>query len=125
MQSNMINGNWVCFDCRTCVRRQTLFRPSSVGDKGNESVKCPECNQPCRFLGTKISIPPKRDVDEWKQLRRYVIERRTSLVEQQSEQNTHRKHDIERRIRDLENRPKNKQRNSLIKQLQDELANLL
>lgn len=125
----MTNGNWVCFECRTCVRRPTwplitFLRPWPIGDKGNESVKCTKCNQSCRFLGPKIAVPPKSDVDGWNRLRQFVIEHRTALVEKQREQNTHSKHAVERQIRDLESRPKNNERDGLIKQLRDELAEL-
>lgn len=42
----MTNGNWICLDCRTSVRRPTwrmviYMRPWILGSTGAEKVKCP------------------------------------------------------------------------------------
>src|SRR4051794_25418082 len=57
-------GTWACFECRLAVRRELhdLFSPPPI-------VPCSRCGQPCRFLGTKIPVPPKRKPREWEALR--------------------------------------------------------
>jgi len=125
----MANGNWVCFDCHSCVRRPawrlvTYYRPWLIGAKGDETVKCPSCNQPCRFLGPSIRIPAKGNDAAWDQLRAEVMELRDTLSVQRQKQNTRRKHQLERLVLDLERRPKNKERDLLIDQLRNELVEL-
>lgn len=51
---------WVCFECRTAVRRDTQYD----GD-----VPCPNCGRLCVYLGYKIPVPPKRKRREWLRLR--------------------------------------------------------
>ena len=60
----MCNGTWVCFDCRTAVRRTTwrhvtYARAWLIGSKNVGMARCPHCAAPCSFLGPTICIPPK------------------------------------------------------------------
>ena len=122
----MNNANWVCFDCRTSLRRASwrllaFYKPWLIGDTWGGAVKCPECRKPCKFLGHKIAIPPKRDDAAWKELYEYVTERYRASRDGDAEASTRRKHEIERRIQELENRTPNKERDRLIKDLREEL----
>ena len=125
----MTNGNWVCFDCRTAQRRScwrfaTFFRPWIVGSIGNGTILCPECKKPCRFLGHKIAVPPKRDENSWKDLREYINDRRELYRDRKAQIDIRRKHELERRIVELQLRPENKVRDGLIKKLREELENI-
>ena len=125
----MTNGNWVCFDCRTSQRRScwrfaTYFQPWIVGSIGNGSILCPDCERPCRFLGHRIAVPPKRDDNGWKQLRQYIDERRDFNCDRKAQLDTRRKHELEKRIAELHRRPENKERDGLINRLLDELESI-
>lgn len=125
----MTNGNWVCFDCRTSQRRSywrsgTYFRPWIVGSIGDGTILCPECKRPCRFLGHKIAVPAKRDDNGWIQLREYINEWQGMYRDRKAEADVRRKHEIERRILELQGRPENKERDRLIKELREELDQL-
>jgi ribonuclease HI len=52
--------NWVCFDCRSAVRRE---------DGSVTAVPCATCSKPLVNLGYKIPIPPKNKANEWETLR--------------------------------------------------------
>ncbi len=125
----MNNANWVCFDCRTSQRRAswrllTFYKPWLVGDTWGGAVKCPECQNPCKFLGHKIAIPPQRDDAAWKELRDYVTARYRTHFAVRAEASTRRKHEIERRILELQSRSDNKERKRLIQILRDELDSI-
>ena len=62
--------------------------------------------------------------DAWNELRAQVAEFRSSLSVERQKQNTHRKHQLERLIQDLERRPQNKDRDALITQMRNELVGL-
>ncbi len=128
-RTTMTNGNWACFDCRLTVRRPTLrmvafWRPWVVGSKGNEHVKCPQCKEACRFLGPKITVPPKRDKAAWEKLRTQIMKSKRYWSDRSREQKTKRKHEIEKRLQELGRKPKSSGRDHLIKILQNELAEL-
>jgi len=125
----MVNGNWACFDCRLTVRRPTwrqiaFYRPWLIGEKWDDRVKCPECKNACRFLGPKITVPPKRDKTAWDKLRLAVIDSKLYWNEQSRKQKTKRKHEIEKQIQEIQRRPINDARDRLIKTLRQELAEL-
>lgn len=125
----MTNGNWICLDCRTSVRRPTwrmiiYFRPWLFGSTGVGNVKCPNCKRLCRFIGPDTKVPPKRDDSGWAQLRATVRESRMLTSDAQRVTGTRRKHEIEQRIIQLESRPASAERNRLVKQLRDELDDL-
>jgi hypothetical protein len=123
----MCNGTWVCFDCRTAVRRPTwrhvtYARPWLVGSTNVGKARCPECRGPCQFLGPAIEIPPKHDVRAWEKLRLQVEQFSTAAADERVKETVRRRHDLEQRIRELEDRPRNAGRDALIKQLRKELA---
>ena len=71
----MSNHYYVCFDCRTALRR-----PHVYGRKKPFAPDCPECGQCCTFVTYKLAIPPKRHKYAWRQLQavmqQYQQERR-------------------------------------------------
>ena len=123
----MCKGTWVCFKCRTAVRRDTWRlvtqkNPSLIGDTGAGRVRCPHCRSACQFLGPSIAIPPKRDLQSWKRLESDIIHFRLDEVERRKKDSTQKKHDIERRVRDLKSRPSSTERARLVKELEKELS---
>src|SRR5262245_21314504 len=109
----MSNASWVCFDCRATVRRPTSPR---------RVVPCPVCREPCFCLGRKIPVPPKTKVAAWTKLRG---EMRTMVIDWRvrvERTTVRRRHEIERRIKDLESRTAEPSRNRQIKKLQEELG---
>ena len=71
----MSNHYYVCFECRTALRR-----PHVYGRKKPPAPDCPECGQCCTFVTYKLAIPPKRHKYAWRQLQavmqQYQQERR-------------------------------------------------
>lgn len=71
----MSNHYYVCFECRTALRR-----PHTYGRKKSPAPDCPECGRPCTFVTYKLAIPPKRHKYAWRQLQavmqQYQQERR-------------------------------------------------
>lgn len=125
----MNNGNWGCFDCRLTQRRSYCrfaihCRHWSVGSIGNGFVLCPGCERPCRFLGHRIAVPPKSDNNGWKQLRQYIDECRDSHRDRKAQLDTQRKHELEKRIAELQRKPENKERDGLINRLRGELESI-
>lgn len=123
----MTNGTWVCFDCRTAVRRRTwrlstLVRPWLVGSTAVGGVRCPGCRQACHFLGPAIEIPPRRETRRWARLREQIARVHAATVDQRFREYVRRGHELEQRIRDLESRPPSPGRDELIRVLQGKLA---
>ena len=123
----MCNGTWVCFGCRTAVRRPTwrlvtLVRPWLIGGTGAGRVRCPVCGRSSQFLGPSIEIPPKRDVAGWQRLRGEVARLHAAAVDDRFAESVRRTHDLEQRLRDLESRPPSAGREELLKRLRTELA---
>jgi hypothetical protein len=73
-------------------------------------------------LGPTIEIPPKRDVRAWNRLREQVVTVHAAAIQSQLNVSVRRRHDLEQRIRDLEQRPSNPGRDALIKELRERLA---
>src|SRR5579871_2890056 len=122
----MCNGNWVCFNCQTAVRRRawrlvTKLNPWLIGHIFSK-IKCPTCKQACHFLGPSIEVPPKRDVDAWNRLREQISTMHAAKAEDRFKESVRRKHDLEQRIRELESRTPNPGRDELIKELRAKLA---
>lgn len=123
------NGNWVCFDCRKSrrvaySRFATFLRSWIVGSIGNGSITCNTCHKPCRFLGHRIAIPDERDDRAWRKLAASINESYPMQRHGMAQLDTRRKHEIERRIIELQQRPCNADRDALILELQDELKEL-
>ena len=121
----MCNGTWVCFDCRTAVRRPTWRhvtnrRPSLIGLAGR--VRCPSCHGECKFLGPSIEIPPKRKVQSWRNLQKWVEKHRAEAVDSEYRKLIRRRHKLEQQISELRARPANDGREELITKLKQQLA---
>src|SRR5688572_5962626 len=82
----MGNAAWVCFDCRESVRRPTHYKAD---------VPCPKCAQICRCIGTKIPVPPKRDVPAWRELRESLDAQAIRLAESQHRRRIRQRHSVE------------------------------
>jgi hypothetical protein len=122
----MCKGTWVCFACRTSVRRLTwrhvtYARPWLIG-QASERLRCPRCRKPCQFLGPTIEIPAKSDAKAWRKLRDEVWQVHAEIQEIPFKHSVRRRHNLEKRIRDLKAKPKSKGRDELIKQLREELV---
>lgn len=61
---------FACFDCRTAVRRRVAPQ-TRLND-----VLCPACRQPCTWLGTTISVPPRSKLKQWSELRGRLLHAR-------------------------------------------------
>ena len=123
----MCKGTWVCFKCRTAVRRDTwrlitYVRPELVGDTMKGGVRCPHCRTACQFIGPSIAIPPKRGVASWRRLQADVTRFRQTVAAGLHKSAIRKKHDLEQRIRDLKSRPANSGRALLLKELEKELS---
>ena len=106
--------NWVCFDCRWAGRRS-----GSASD-----VTCPRCKHPAVFLGTKIEVPPKSKPERWAALRERYYSGQRAQERWTYAARVRRRHDLERKLRDLTALPDNGGRRSLIKRLRSELEAL-
>src|ERR1700679_465400 len=89
----MCKGTWVCFKCRTAVRRDTWRlvthkNPSLIGGVGAGRVLCPHCCSTCQFLGPSIAIPPKRNLQNWKRLESNIVHFRLDEVERSKKDST-------------------------------------
>src|SRR5215210_2095534 len=97
----MGNAAWLCFDCRESVRRPTHYKAE---------VPCPKCAQSCRCIGTKIPVPPKRDVRAWRELKASLDAQAIRFAESQYRRGIRRRHSLEQQVKRLEARPKNEGR---------------
>src|SRR5260370_30504354 len=95
----MGNGTWVCFDCRETVRRPTQHA---------KAVPCPCCGQTCTYLGTKIPVPPRRDVKIWRSLRESFRQSRVAAQQRAWVGRVRERHRLEREIAEIEAMPRNK-----------------
>jgi len=111
----MSNKKWVCFACRTAVRRSQ----GSASD-----VLCPECGKPCAYIGHKIPLPPKSKAREWKQLQEQLHQQMQEIVMAKTQTLVRRKHELEREIVKLEAKPKNEGRTKAVKLLRKKLGAL-
>jgi hypothetical protein len=107
----MSNANWVCFDCRHGIRRGTY---------AVKTVLCPLCGRECFCLGHKIPVPPKAKVADWEKLKD-VQSIAIALDYRRTKAQVARRHEVERRIRELEALPENPSRRYHLRQLREEL----
>ncbi len=103
---------WVCFDCREAVRRDTQY----LG-----AVPCSKCAKPCRYLGYKIPVPPKRDLSTWEALRNQLNAEKLQRQERVFETGVRRRHALEQEIAKLEARPENAGRKAAVRELRKQL----
>ena len=67
----MRNANWVCYSCRTNVRRSAYARDNLV-----TRAKCPSCAATCEFIGDTEPIPPRSNPKAWLDLRAKIGNRK-------------------------------------------------
>jgi hypothetical protein len=109
----MSKRNWVCFDCRSVVRRE---------DYRAEVVVCATCSQPRVNIGYKIPIPKKSRGKEWEVLRaQHLSEQRAIALRHRREQARHR-HSLGQEIERLELLPPNQGRRKAIRLLRKQLG---
>jgi len=109
------NYNWVCFDCRFVIRQS----------KSSSCIpKCAECAADCYCLGYKVEIPKKTNIRGWKALR--LISRKLHLARSDGLAVEHVKeaHAAERRIAQLRSLGPNKDRETLIKELEEKIHHI-
>jgi hypothetical protein len=75
-------------------------------------------------LGYKVEVPPKRDVDAWRQLQEAQLAKRDALLAAAKLERVRSRHALEQEIRRLEAMPSNPGRARAI-QLCSQLVNLL
>ena len=132
----------VCLNCRRVENLGTDFTNFRTGD-------CPDCSTPMRFVSQKFRPPKKTDDKSWavssllilngftyytiRDVNGMAIPYPTTIDDAKRFINAHqsragelqtkRKHEIEKQIADLESRPPNQQRTSMICKLKQELSN--
>ena len=104
---------WVCFDCKTAVRRNTAFD----GD-----VPCPNCARTCSYLGYKIPVPPRSKNREWMALREQLARERVQKDHESYVSVVRERHALEKEIARLEALPVNEGRTKAIRLLQRRLS---
>src|SRR5688572_11623789 len=109
----MGDAAWVCFDCRESVRRPTHYKAG---------VPCPKCAQPCRCIGTKIPVPPKRDIRAWRELRESLDAQAIRFAEAQHRHRIRQRHSLEQEIGRLESRPQKAGRTKAVRLLKRRLG---
>ena len=109
----MSNASYICFECRQAVRRSTPEKAI---------VKCPSCGQRCQYLGRKIPVPPKSKLAAWRDLRTSMATIRTNWGVRQEREAVRRRHDVEKRITELELRQPNPSRDRLLTELRGRLG---
>jgi hypothetical protein len=104
---------WVCFECRSAVRRNTQY----AGD-----VPCPNCGRLCTCLGYRIPVPPKRKRRAWSQLHEQLARERIAQALVVHHARDHERVALRREIERLEAKGPNPGRATMIRRLQRRLA---
>ena len=111
----MSKRNWVCFDCRSAVRREA---PTV------NVVVCATCSRPRVNLGYKIPIPPKTRIKDWEALReQYLISQREATRARRAAQLT-RTRELSAEIDKLESLPRSAGRSRAVQLLRKQLRNV-
>lgn len=115
----MNRTHYVCFTCKTAIKRN-----KSDWVTEPKSVYCPHCGKRCKELSYKIPIPPKRKNKAWQQLHLHILTTEREQYGYDMAYLTHRKHDLEHRIAELEAKLTSKQsfHPQHIKQLRQQLC---
>jgi hypothetical protein len=114
-RDRMSKRNWVCFGCRTAVRRE---------EPPSRPVMCANCGEPRVNLGYKIPIPEKSNVKGWQALREQYFGGERAAEQQQREAQQRQRHTLEREIARLESGPPNESRATAVKLLKKQLERL-
>lgn len=104
---------WVCFECRTAVRRNAAF----AGD-----VPCPSCGKLSSYLGYKIPVPPKDKQREWSALRDQLAKERMQRELAADAAAVRSRHDLEQEIARLEAMPAKEGRSKAVRLLRRQLS---
>jgi hypothetical protein len=78
-----------------------------------KAVLCPVCGRECFCLGRKIPVPPKAKIADWATIAGQVRGTKAQVA---------RRHEVEKRIRELESLPEAPSRNYHLKKLREELV---
>ena len=108
----MSKRNWVCFECRSVVRREAYTA---------NSVVCATCWQPRVNLGYKIPIPAKTRVNDWESLREHYLASERAAARARREAQRKRTRDLEKEIERLESRPANPGRSKAVQLIRKKL----
>jgi uncharacterized Zn finger protein (UPF0148 family) len=111
----MGNGTWVCFDCREVLRRATTY-------SGN--VSCPTCGHASKYLGTKIPVPAKRRVKEWRKLKEWFQTVSLADLNRVWVSRVRKRHRLEQEIARLAAMPASEGRAKTVRALKKQLAEL-
>jgi hypothetical protein len=111
----MSKRNWVCFDCRSVVRRE----PYTV-----DVVVCATCSQPRVNLGYKIRIPAKTRVKDWETLRGQNLASERAAAQAERAAQPKQKRELEAEIERLESLSANTERSRAVQLLRKKLRSV-
>ena len=117
----MSNTNYVCFSCRTAVRRpKRYFRPQD-----SSSPRCSQCSKPCVELSDRIPLPSKHKTKEWQKLQQDLWRQQLQILEIQQRSRVRYKHELEHEADRLERKLREPMHPQTAKQLKRLLKNCL
>jgi predicted secreted Zn-dependent protease len=108
----MNHRNWVCFDCRSVVRREAYTV---------DSVVCATCSQPRVNLGYKIPIPAKTRAKEWERLREQYFASQRAATRARGDAQRKKRRDLTKEIERLESRSANPGRSKAVQLIRKKL----
>ena len=117
----MSNTNYVCFSCRTAVRRpKRYFRPQD-----SSSPRCSQCSKPCVELSDRIPLPSKHKTKAWQKLQQDLWRQQLQILEIQQRSRVRYKHELEHEADRLERKLQEPMHPQTAKQLKRLLKNCL
>lgn len=117
----MSNTNYVCFSCRTAVRRpKRYFRPQD-----SSSPRCSQCSKPCVELSDRIPLPSKHKTKAWQKLQQDLWRQQLQILEMQQRSRVRYKHELEHEADQLERKLQEPMHPQTAKQLKRLLKNCL
>lgn len=117
----MSNTNYVCFSCRTAVRRpKRYFRPQD-----SSSPRCSQCSKSCVELSDRIPLPSKHKTKEWQKLQQDLWRQQLQILEMQQRSRVRYKHELEHEADRLERKLQEPMHPQTAKQLKRLLKNCL